>query len=59
MLSDLVDQYLFSGYPDHITFGEFIQKFEGLVPPNVKPTPDMNDKSVSILYYFYSLVTSI
>ncbi|XP_052800261.1 unconventional myosin-XVIIIa-like isoform X4 [Mya arenaria] len=33
------------GFPDHIPFGEFIQKFEGLVPPGVRPTPDMNEKS--------------
>ncbi|KAL4224255.1 TRAFAC class myosin-kinesin ATPase superfamily [Mactra antiquata] len=33
------------GFPDHLTFGEFIQKFEGLIPPNVRPTPDMGEKS--------------
>ncbi|XP_052268489.1 unconventional myosin-XVIIIa-like isoform X2 [Dreissena polymorpha] len=33
------------GFPDHMLFGEFVQKFEGLVPPHVQPTKDMPEKT--------------
>lgn len=32
------------GFPDHITYGEFIQRFEGLIPPHTRPTKDMSEK---------------
>ena len=34
------------GFPDHVTFSEFIQRFEGLVPPSAQPTKDMSEKKV-------------
>lgn len=40
-------------------FGEFIQKFEGLVPPNVKPSQDMPEKSVSLNAFFTSTFSYI
>ena len=36
------------GFPDHISFSEFIQRFEGLVPPSARPTKDMPEKTVSL-----------
>lgn len=33
-----------TGFPDNMAFGEFRQRFEGLLSPNNKPTKDLPEK---------------
>ena len=42
------------GFPDNMAFGEFRQRFEGLLPPNNKPSKDLPEKQ-AILFLLDNL----